>query len=392
MINLLSRHRARTFDPEEATLFIVPVFPRVSHDVHQCQGTDHPTRMQAAVDALQRSPYFVRHRGRDHMVVTNNFQVSHLGPMRELMRNGTVAWFEQPKSNKKHGGPNKLYAKASWRCTVVVPYPSSSFCRSPSRVSPPSGRDPTSTVFFQGSVDAGRGVRAHLAKLASYPGADIATASRADILEVTRNRSGNSDIGSRYSARGTALGMLRSNFCLVPKGDTPTSARIYSAVACGCVPIIISNEFKSHQPFPHVLPPSKHFWNLGLPRPNPKDSASTTNVPRPLYIMEAKFMEDPGNQLDIKLHGPGGLIAHLPQLRQTLEELAPDIIYDVEDSRVGHNLLLEWKVACSTDETVPVKGANAKVAGAERAGGRGSAARNPLAPGAKGKGGKMNKG
>ena len=32
---------------------------------------------------------------------------------------------------------------------------------------------------------------------------------------------------------GTAAGMLRSEFCLVPKGDTPTSSRLFTAIACG---------------------------------------------------------------------------------------------------------------------------------------------------------------
>lgn len=42
---------------------------------------------------------------------------------------------------------------------------------------------------------------------------------------------------SQFSKIGTARGMLESELCLIPKGDTPTSSRFFTAVACGCVAI-----------------------------------------------------------------------------------------------------------------------------------------------------------
>ena len=379
MIDLLSRHSARTYNPEQADLFVVPVFPQVSHKVQACRSLDphfidHPRRMQAAADALQQSPNFLRRGGRDHLIVTNSFRIACLGPLRDLMRNGTIAWFEDPRAQKKHEGPNKIYEMATWRCTVVIPYQASPFCRTLGPSNP--ARDPTSTVFFQGSADAGRGVRKNFDKLSTYPGVNISTSSRESIIATAR--SGGS-LSSRYSPLGTAQGMLRSNFCLVPKGDTPTSSRLYTAVACGCVPILISNEIKAHQPFPHVLPPNRHFWNLGVPQKARKEGASPREqvgplgddndaVPRPIWIMEAPFMDNPAKQLDIKLRGQGGLVAHLPQLQDTLRELAPDVLYDVEGSRVGHNMLMEWKEACSGDPLpplFPVKGGGAKGIGAK---------------------------
>ena len=38
--------------------------------------------------------------------------------------------------------------------------------------------------------------------------------------------------------------MLRAAFCLVPHGDTPDSSRLYDAIACGCVPILISDAWQ----------------------------------------------------------------------------------------------------------------------------------------------------
>lgn len=38
--------------------------------------------------------------------------------------------------------------------------------------------------------------------------------------------------------------MLQSRFCLVPRGDMPDSGRLYDSMACGCIPVIISDRFR----------------------------------------------------------------------------------------------------------------------------------------------------
>ena len=43
--------------------------------------------------------------------------------------------------------------------------------------------------------------------------------------------------------------MLCSDYCLTPKGGTPTSSRFFSAIACGCVPLVISDDLAYHLPF-----------------------------------------------------------------------------------------------------------------------------------------------
>eukprot|EP00966_Prymnesium_polylepis_P301087 6957029-Prymnesium_polylepis.1 len=42
-------------------------------------------------------------------------------------QNATVAWFESPSAPRR--GPGRLAAAAFWRCTVVVPYIASPFCK-----------------------------------------------------------------------------------------------------------------------------------------------------------------------------------------------------------------------------------------------------------------------
>jgi len=43
------------------------------------------------------------------------------------------------------------------------------------------------------------------------------------------------------ASKDTAETYLRSAFCFVPAGDTPTSRRLFDSIAAGCVPIVLAN-------------------------------------------------------------------------------------------------------------------------------------------------------
>lgn len=49
------------------------------------------------------------------------------------------------------------------------------------------------------------------------------------------------DTHKNYSGHSYETGMLKARFCLVPEGDTPTSSRLFDAIAAGCVPLILSD-------------------------------------------------------------------------------------------------------------------------------------------------------
>ena len=46
-----------------------------------------------------------------------------------------------------------------------------------------------------------------------------------------------------------AEGMLQSTFCWVPRGDNPTSRRLFDAVAAGCIPVVVSDDVARYLPF-----------------------------------------------------------------------------------------------------------------------------------------------
>ena len=41
--------------------------------------------------------------------------------------------------------------------------------------------------------------------------------------------------------RAAGLQMASSRFCLVPAGDNEVSSRLYSAMAAGCIPVVVAN-------------------------------------------------------------------------------------------------------------------------------------------------------
>lgn len=53
----------------------------------------------------------------------------------------------------------------------------------------------------------------------------------------------------RAGGMGYAEGMSSSTFCWIPRGDNPTSRRIFDAVAAGCVPVVVSDDIARYLPF-----------------------------------------------------------------------------------------------------------------------------------------------
>ena len=139
----------------------------------------------------------------------------------------------------------------------------------------------TTSVFFQGSIGVAP-LRARLLRLRNLPGASIVDVPRSVPNTTLTKREGRVG-GTATSAkeRGAELisrengasghenganqpcdhsmpcatklefarRMLCSEYCVIPKGDTPTSSRFYSAIACGCVPLVVSDDIQPHLPY-----------------------------------------------------------------------------------------------------------------------------------------------
>lgn len=341
MLSQLRKHPSRTHNPDAASLFVVPVLPYVSSGAGQCLGLSHEERMQGAARALRKSPYLARHHGHDHMLITNTFRVKTFGQwLKPLLANATVAWFEQPKLPGGGKAKGVLYSLAFWRCTIVVPYLANPFCMWQREAAPEEmrrlsaaatvatrrrRRSPNS-IFFQGSFQAAYNLRRHFAALQELPGAHIHDVPRGC---DRANTSGHAEACASARLRGsrlhTARGMLSHEFCLVPRGDTPSSGRLFAALACRCIPIVVSNKFQQHYPF----------------RSTGRYDAWTVSV------NEGEFMRSPKAAIEASIVNAKSRMA---QIRAAMETASVELLYDSPSSRVAENLLSEWGQHCAPRE------------------------------------------
>jgi len=90
------------------------------------------------------------------------------------------------------------------------------------------------------------------------------TCSSPELSIVATNKL-NEDFGydkTFVSPAETFAEMQQSTFCLVPRGDTPSSRRFFSAIAAGCIPVLIADDYTP--PFSHALDYSKFSLSFSV--------------------------------------------------------------------------------------------------------------------------------
>mmetsp|Transcript_31903 Transcript_31903/g.88185 ORF Transcript_31903/g.88185 Transcript_31903/m.88185 type:complete len:183 (+) Transcript_31903:671-1219(+) len=86
--------------------------------------------------------------------------------------------------------------------------------------------------------------------------------------------------------------MLQSDFCLVPRGDTPTTARLFNAIAAGCIPLIVADHISL--PFSDVLKWDK--FSVQLPESELANASAISSI---VNMSADKFAELHRNLLDV---------------------------------------------------------------------------------------------
>ena len=64
------------------------------------------------------------------------------------------------------------------------------------------------------------------------------------------------------SGRSYADLMQSDELCFVPRGDTPTSRRLFDAIISGCLPVIISDSIDVHLPFSSSIPYTEFTYRI----------------------------------------------------------------------------------------------------------------------------------
>jgi hypothetical protein len=212
-----------TNDPKRADFFFVPFYARLAYADKQLASGKLQQRMVAALrSGLLDSPYFRRSGGRDHVLV-----VSSTRAMEQIYRDA----FKLVESSillKIELGDTRRRSDLRRPNHVALPY------YVPWLPRDESTRASTKrfSVCLEASTHGGKAgkARAQLMKvLRDYPGALIRTSDPQRL--------------SRSLLCGSRRRMRMCKFCLVPKGITPSSRRLYEALAAKCVPVVVSDRF-----------------------------------------------------------------------------------------------------------------------------------------------------
>ncbi|XP_002988055.2 probable arabinosyltransferase ARAD1 isoform X1 [Selaginella moellendorffii] len=215
----------RVADPATADIFFVPFFSSLSYNRycrtgHRFQGgrgcVENDRLEKRLVEFLRGQELWRRNGGVDHVIVMHH--PNSLMVARSLLKEAMFVVADFGRFSR---------AVANMRKDIVAPY---------KHVIPSFARDATTfesretLLFFQGAIVRKEGgiIRQKLYEiLKDSPGVHFVT--------------GNTQ---KDGIRSATAGMRNAKFCLHLAGDTPSSNRLFDAIASHCVPVIISDEIE----------------------------------------------------------------------------------------------------------------------------------------------------
>ena len=296
----LLKHGGLTADPNVADVIFVPFYGAASYEMgEECQGLSHQERVELLAETVSRSPLWnvsmsQRHRSlstapgwRFTLPITHWRVASTLtSPLREMVTHSQAVvlvqdryFFDLTRGNGVLRGLTEEdgYRVLGWDClafgsnrAVVVPYPAlirRVTVPAAKRIAAPhvqsekvgpeekEGEDRRHLVYFRGNTQLstcanrltkGASILPRYCSLRSslvLAATDSCSASDLDIEAVDKLTDTSFGYKGNFSTQAQVKGMRSSIFCLAPRGDTPSSRRIYDAIAFGCIPVLISEEF-----------------------------------------------------------------------------------------------------------------------------------------------------
>ena len=275
----LLKHSNRVKDPAQADVIFVPFYGGVSYELGVCNNLTHQQRVELLAHTIDKSELW--HSGglpgwRFAVPITHWHVAATLqSPLRELLLSSRAVvitqdpyFFDGSRGLPNVYGDNDWRVKA-WGCrafddryTVTVPYPS--LYSGGTHGSIPGGvNGPRPTlVQFRGNTDLAS------CKLITKRTDDTTDGSwalptfcklRRLLVDSAKESCSNSDLdiedvdkladwkemsyNDKFTTNMTYASMRKSVFCLVPRGDSPSSRRLFDAVSAGCIPVIISDDY-----------------------------------------------------------------------------------------------------------------------------------------------------
>ncbi|KAH6557263.1 hypothetical protein KP509_1Z125100 [Ceratopteris richardii] len=114
---------------------------------------------------------------------------------------------------------------------------------------------------------------------------------------------GQREIACEEEPEEVVRALVRSVFCLQPKGDSATRKGVFDSIIAGCIPVLFANETVYLQ----------YLWHL------PRDPSSYS-----VYIPETKIMEDKEKIVELLSQMP---YTRIKSMQRNIRQLIPRIVY-----------------------------------------------------------------
>lgn len=229
----------RTFDPEEADFFYVPIYGTclfVRENVADDEGAS-ALIWDPLMRFLHSFPWFVRRNQRDHIFLFADGQSARIWDSYDLVRGEAILLMTESKC-PTWNDPVRRYTdvigcSSGWK-DVIIPGHTDHARASEMLLHNRPTADRDLLVTFHGRHPGSHEVYSHcevrgrIMEMADLDGVDVG-----GFVDDYLERKG------------------RAHFCLIPGGTSPWTNHLYESFFCGCIPVILSDEYEVA--FQHIL-------------------------------------------------------------------------------------------------------------------------------------------
>lgn len=254
VLQALEEHPLRTYNPEDADLYIVPT-PITELLLYGCRWEDC-TWYDESIMALTEHPIFRKTGGHNHVMISFNWlSFSHkfqafipaLSRNYKYLQNVTVAHHFDPF------GSMELAASPDVDSQYKALFPEETPVTNAFSIGLGLGYDetfPIQEASYEKFESSKNFVFYHTSDRDFHYGS---TKYRKALLHEDLANAGSSplpasSIGTDVDYETWVEGIMSSKFCLVVRGDTPHSHALFAAVRAGCIPVVVSDYYSTYAP------------------------------------------------------------------------------------------------------------------------------------------------
>jgi len=244
LLKRLRRHPKRVYDPSKAQLHVLGTALYISRRASQmggCGSEDaHVQRMTKLKKYVLGLKSFKKSQGKDFMIAMTHWDLRGVftPDFMDLLNKGNIVV----------GTADAFYRQ--WQVwpnvrKIILPYKAHYYTEAQAWKGWEE-QDRSMNFLFHGSMRETWDPRMGLGAVAAA--VEQSEVRYLNFQEMDMNQ-------FKWHALQTAQRFQRSRFCLVPSGDTPTTRRLFDALAAGCVPVILA-DFKrltKSLPFPNTV-------------------------------------------------------------------------------------------------------------------------------------------